>query len=144
MVIVRLRVTVLRVPSVERVQEVLGAVVRAEQRLAWAKVVTRLGAGSRIRAEVEREHGRGLPRQVGEMLLVAAVSTSEVIIARSEMQVSEAQIPHLLHSPVGADMCAAMLLRRQSKPAAGSVRATGVCSLAFPRTGTVASETRSR
>ena len=71
----------------ERVQMVLGAVVRAEQRLAWAKVLTRLGAATRIQALVSTEHGRGLPRLVGELLLTASISTTELVIARTEMQV---------------------------------------------------------
>ena len=71
----------------ERVQMVLGGVVRAEQRLAWAKVLTRLGAAANIQAVLSAEHGREIPRLVGELLLTAAVGTSELIIARTEMQV---------------------------------------------------------
>lgn len=68
-------------------QGVLGAVVRAEQRLAWAKILTRLGAASRIRAVLGREHSLVLPRLVGELLCAAVVSIPEPLIARAEMQV---------------------------------------------------------
>ena len=73
----------------ERVQVVLGAVVRAEQRLAWAKIMSRLGASTNIQALLSEEHGRGLPRLVGELLLAASVSTAELVIARTEMQVRQ-------------------------------------------------------
>ena len=72
----------------ERVSQVLGAVVRAKQRLAWAKAAvatTRLGAGSVVRAAAETEHGRFLARGVGEGL--AGTTDNELVIARAEVQV---------------------------------------------------------
>lgn len=71
--------------NAEHVQSVLGSVVCAEQRLAWAKMMTRLGAAAGIQDLLRTEHGRGLPRLVGELLLTTPVS--ELIIARTEMQV---------------------------------------------------------
>ena len=96
---------------------VLGAVVRAEQRLAWAKVLTRLGAATRIQALFSTEHGRGLPRLVGELLLTASVSTAELVIARTEMQVcnhSAAQgfaVPRQLSTSLGQSVSALMSFR---------------------------------
>jgi hypothetical protein len=82
----------------ECVQLVLGAVVRAEQRLAWAKIMTRLGAAANIQAVVSKEHGRGIPRLVGELILKSVGATPELVIARTEMQVGEA----VLSSPRGS------------------------------------------
>lgn len=90
----------------ERVQVVLGAVVRAEQRLAWAKIMSRLGASTNIQALLSEEHGRGLPRLVGELLLAASVSTAELVIARTEMQVRQ-RLP-----PRSAFSCASAGIRR--------------------------------
>lgn len=134
-------------PDAERVQVVLGAVVRAEQRLAWGKIMSRLGASTKIQELLSREHGRGLPRLVGEMLLTASVSTTELLVARTEMQVRH-RVPSRSALPVlprrfavrstGHPALALTRFRaahRQFKQAAGWTPAVGVFTLISRPTG---------